>query len=633
MSDVFVSYKTEDRRQVARLVHALEQDGFSVWWDARIGAGSNWRESIETELAAAKCVIVAWSKRSVGPGGSFVRDEASRAVERGVYLPVTIQSVRPPLGFGETQAIPLFAWSGDRSDTHYATLLDSMHAVMENKRMPARPLGPSDTKVSRRTALAGGAAVVIAAGGAAGWVLLNPRSATGANSVAVLPFANLSGDPAQAFLADGIAEELRNALARFANLKVVGRTSSEAVRNDDAKTAARKLRVANVLTGSVRRSPSTIRISAELIDGRTGLDRWSQDYDRPPGDSISIQTDIAENVATSLAVALGAVARSAITLGGTSNAMAQRLAIEARAIARNGTKADRERAMDLLDTAISLDPNYAEAYALKSLVLGSYANNYASGIAEVASERTEAMRLAQAAIRIAPGLAMGHAAVAQIFQSNLDMGRAASEFARAVQLAPNNADIVGRYVYLLARLGRPEDALKTADKVVVLDPLNHFSYENRVSALYDLRRYSEALAYAEKVRRSSPDLFKAPGLYADCLLMLGRNEEARRSYGLLARDSWQQLNGEALALARAGYVTGAKERIARLQRLYGESSSYQYAGIYAQLGDRKRALDALEHALAIRDGGIVSIKIDPMLDPIRGEARFQAVAKKMNFPA
>src|ERR1044071_2447361 len=145
--------------------------------------------------------------------------------------------------------------------------------------------------MKRRTALAGTsvAAAAVAAGGI--WFFLKPGSAEASNSIAVLPFANLSGDPAQVYFSDGIAEELRNALARLAGLKVVGRTSSEAVRNDDAETAAKKLGVTTILTGSVRQSASLIRVSAQLVDGRTGLEKWSNNYDRPPGDVIKIQTD------------------------------------------------------------------------------------------------------------------------------------------------------------------------------------------------------------------------------------------------------------------------------------------------------------------------------------------------------
>jgi serine/threonine-protein kinase len=630
MSDVFISYKAEDRRRIALLVQALEQGGLSVWWDAHIGGGEGWRESIQQHLDEAKCVIVVWSKHSTGPHGDFVRDEATRALRRQSYLPILIDKVDLPLGFGESQALSLHGWHGDRSDRRYLALLTAVRAIVSGRPRPRSV--PISTSVNRRTVVIGGVAAGVTAA-AGGWFMLKPGAAAASNSIAVLPFANLSSDARQTYFSDGIAEELRNALARVVGLKVVGRISSEAVRNLDAKTAARRLRVANVLAGTVRESPSTIRISAELIDGRTGLDRWSEDYDRPPGDAITIQTDIAQSVATALVATLGIAARAAFTVGGTANAAAQRLVLEARAIAREKTKTAREHAMQLIDGAIRLDPNYADAYAEKSLMLSSYSNNFAKGAAELASARTEAMRLGQTAIREAPKLALGHAAVAQVFESNLDMAPAANEFERAIELAPGNADIVGRYVFLLACIGKPAEALKTADRGITLDPLNHVSYENRVSALYYLRRYQEALDYAERIRGRSPDLFTATGLIADCLLMLGRTQDAIRTYGLLIPDSWQMLNGQTLALARAGDRAGAMKLLAKYKRLYGDSSHYQYAGIYAQLGDRKRALDALEQALAFRDGGLASIKFDPRLDPIRGQSRFNAVVKTMNFPA
>ena len=106
-ADVFISYKAEDRRRIQPLVQALQADGYSVWWDQHIGTGDEWRETIERQLDVAKCVIVAWSKHSVGPEGDFVRDEASRAQRRHLYVPILIDEVEPPLGFGERQAMSL----------------------------------------------------------------------------------------------------------------------------------------------------------------------------------------------------------------------------------------------------------------------------------------------------------------------------------------------------------------------------------------------------------------------------------------------------------------------------------------------------------------------------------------------
>jgi hypothetical protein len=113
MADVFVSYKAEDRRRVKPLVETLQAEGFSVWWDEQIGGGAAWRQAIEAELNAAKCVIVIWSNRSAGPEGTFVQDEATRAQQRHVYVPVLIDKVHLPLGFGETQALALNGWRGD----------------------------------------------------------------------------------------------------------------------------------------------------------------------------------------------------------------------------------------------------------------------------------------------------------------------------------------------------------------------------------------------------------------------------------------------------------------------------------------------------------------------------------------
>lgn len=272
MSDVFISYKAEDRRRVQPLVQALHADGLSVWWDEDIGVGNAWRETIERQLDEAKCVVVIWSKRSVGPAGDFVRDEASRAKRRGIYVPVRIDKVDPPLGFGETQAIDLRSWKGDPSDGRFRALVG---AVQDRIGGPARQPLPRRRSplVDRRTAMIGaGAATAVCATGAGVW-LLTRSGAAEAHSIAVLPFANASGDPSQAYFADGIADELRSALARVPGLTVIGRTSSAAVRNDDARIVGRKLGVSNIVSGTVREFASTVRVSAQLIDSRTGVER------------------------------------------------------------------------------------------------------------------------------------------------------------------------------------------------------------------------------------------------------------------------------------------------------------------------------------------------------------------------
>src|SRR4051812_40488489 len=204
MSDVFVSYKAEDRRRVKLLVEALQADGFSVWWDEQIGGGTSWRHAIEAELNAAKCVIVTWTKNSVGPEGTFVQDEATRAQQRQVYVPVTLDKVPLPLGFGGTQALSLTAWRGDRSDQRYQAVLAAARRIVGGDPAPASS-SVSRSAIDRRTAIAAAAVAAAAIAGAGGWVLLKPGSALSTGGIAVLPFANLSGDPSRAYFSDGIA--------------------------------------------------------------------------------------------------------------------------------------------------------------------------------------------------------------------------------------------------------------------------------------------------------------------------------------------------------------------------------------------------------------------------------------------
>jgi TolB-like protein/Tfp pilus assembly protein PilF len=631
MSDVFVSYKAEDRRRVKPLVDALEADGFSVWWDEQIGGGAAWRHEIETQLNAARCVIVVWSKRSVGPEGTFVHDEATRAQHRQVYVPVTIDKVHLPLGFGETQALPLTGWHGNRSDGRYQSVLGTVRRVIGDATDAAEAV--NQKPVDRRAVLAGGAVAAVAVAGVGVWTLVKPGSARAADSIAVLPFANLSGDPAQSYFSDGIAEELRSALARLAGLKVVGRTSSEAVRNEDAETAAKKLGVTNILTGSVRQSPSVIRVNAQLIDGEDGLERWSQNYDRTPGDAIKIQSDIAENVARTLSIALGAAKGGSLTVGGTQNAKAHDLALQSDEAFDRYTKEDVDRAVRLVDEAIRLDPNFAGAHSRRAFFTIRRGNTFSTSGKEFARSRAEALPFAKKALSLAPNFAYAHAAMAAVQQGNFNIAVASDEYRRAVELAPGDALLVSAYSLFVSQIGNQAESLRLAQKALDLDPLNRDSYENWVGALFDARRYEEAVRFAEGTKRKSPELYDDPLILGHCLVMLGRLREAKEQYSVLNPDRWERLTGEAVIFARSGDRAGAEQNIKRMQSLFGDAASYQYAQIYANLGDKDRALASLEHAWSVRDPGLFNIRVDPFFDPLRKNARFQAIVRRMNFPA
>jgi TolB-like protein/Tfp pilus assembly protein PilF len=492
-----------------------------------------------------------------------------------------------------------------------------------------RPSPLPHAQVDRRAVLAGGAVAAVAVAGVGVWAVMKPSAVSASGSIAVLPFANLSGDPAQGYFSDGVAEEIRSSLARIVGLKVVGRTSSEAVRNDDAATAARKLGVANILSGSVRQSPSTIRITAELIDGRTGLDKWSNNYDRSPGDSIKIQIDIAESVAGALSAKLGDATRALLTVGGTTNPDAQDLALQANHLANDQSKKAYDRALKLIDAALALDPNYAFAYGLKAIILLSLYNGYATGAVDLARGRAQAIQFARKAIAIAPDLPIGHGALSVIYGGNLQIAPALVEYRRAYSLASGSPDAIRAYSSFISRMGDSAEALRLADEALRLDPLNSTSYGQRAGVLFAARRYGEA---AQGLEDLSPSLFNSPIMLGNCLMMLGKTVEAARSYAGGPPDDTFRLVGEAILAARTGDRAGSLRKTQRLQQLYGDAASYQYGEIYAQLGDHPAALSHLEQGWQIKDAGLLSMKVDPWLDPIRAEPGFAALLTRMKFP-
>lgn len=631
-ADVFLSYKAEDRPRLAPLVDALEAEGFSVWWDTQIGGGAHWREDIQEHLDSAKCVIVAWSKRSVGHDGHFVRDEANRAQRRGVYVPVRLDPVDPPLGFGEVQAISLKGWHGDRSDPRFLALTDAVRECITGEHIAHHPGHRDKTGISRRAVVGGGIGVgAVAVAAAGGWLLLKPSTAN-AKRIAVLPFANLSNDPEQAYFSEGVAEELRTALSRI-GMQVIGRTSSDAVKDLDAKVAAGKLGVANILTGSVRRSPNMIRINAQLVSGSDGVERWAQSYDRAPGDAIKIQADIAASVAQALSIALGQAGRAALTLGGTADSAAQDLVLQSRQLRREASGPEALRkSIALASQAIVRDPGYAAAYVEKADALAILVGNYSSTPAEAANQLAEADAAARRAIALAPRLGSAYAALANIEGSRLEFANALQRIERALALSPEDPAVLAESAYDLTYLGDAAEALRLADRFIALDPLNARAYDRKGRALAVMRRYPQAIEAGRKALQLAPNRFNTRITIGDSLTLSGQHAAAKAEYQAMPADAGFRLTGEAVVAARTGDSAGAMRTMARMKQLFGAVASYQYGEIQAQLGNRDRAFAELDNAVQVKDPGLIYLKTDPFLDPIRNDPRYTALLRRLNFP-
>jgi TolB-like protein/tetratricopeptide (TPR) repeat protein len=444
---------------------------------------------------------------------------------------------------------------------------------------------------------------------------------------------NMSGDKEQEYFSDGLTEELLNSLAEIHELQVAARTSAFSFKGKDTDigTIARKLNVGAVLEGSVRRSGNTVRVTTQLINAVTGFHIWSHTYDRDLTDVLKLQTEIAGAVASALKVSLLGDVATRIELGGTRNPAAFDAYLRGRKaeLAAQDVK-DFQTAIAAYTEAIGLDPNYALAFASRSLAISSYATA-ASGHA-VGESFDTAQPDALEAIALAPDLAEGHLALAIYFMVRLlDFTRATEELERTLALAPGNARVLRDYGLFAVLMGRPEAGIAAARRAVLLDPLSRSSHSFLGQALYFGRQNKEAItAYQDALALDPerPDTYAARGL---AYYALGDCERARTS---CESKPDNKVNQECLAVTydKLGQHADAESMLAKIKVSVGDAAAHQYAEIYAQWGNAPKALEWLETALRLRDPGLIDLKTDPLMDPLRKEPRFQAIERELKFP-
>ncbi|MEO7750975.1 MAG: TIR domain-containing protein, partial [Sphingomicrobium sp.] len=621
--------KAEDRARLKPLVAALQAEGFDVWWDAHIGGGTDWREEIQQHLDAARCVIVAWSERSVGSEGHFVRDEATRAKRRGSYVPICLDDVESPLGFGEVQALSLVGWKGKRTDPRFIALVNAVNAHLTRDAPVVRQVAVADPKISRRTVMAGGVGA-LAVAGAGGWALLKPGAAAASTRIAVMSFSNMSGDPGQAYFSDGIAEELRGALSRV-GMQVIGKASCDAVKDLEIPAAAAKLGVANILTGSVRRSPETIRVAAQLVGGKDGVEKWAQNYDRAPGDTIKIQTDIATQVAGALSIALGAAKSAALTLGGTTDPVAEDMILQSwRTLDRADSFDAFRRALALAEAAITRDPGYAGAFLAKSSVHRNWADA-ARTFREATEQRAQAYAAARNAIAIAPTWGRAYSVLSEVEMARLDFASALRATEHAIALSPDEPFVVVITASIVGNVQNVEAGLRLADRAIALDPLRAAGYSSKAFLLTFARKYREAIETGRKALSLRPEEISNHAQIGDAFLLFGQPARAKAEYES-TNEGAIRASRLAILAARTGDRSGAMKLLAEMKRAYGAGTSYQHAEIHAQLGDLENAFAELDAAVRWGDGGLVYLKFDPFLDPIRRDPRYAALLTRLKFP-
>lgn len=630
---VFLSYARADQKRALPVIAALEKSGIEVWWDGLLEGGASFLPTTEAALESADAVVVLWSKTSVE--SNWVRDEATRGRDRNCLVPLSIDGAQPPLGFRQFQVIDLSKWRG-KADA--AEMQRTVRAVegFAGQAIQARGQPQAARRIDRRALIGGGAAVLAGGAALALWKtgLVGTPGASG-NSVAVLPFRNLSGDPEQDFFAEGISEQIRTTLSRNAKLLVLAPASTASVAKNelsDLTGVAGKLGVAFVLGGAVRRSGDMLRISATLTDGKTGFAGWSEQFEKPVQDVFSIQDDIADAVAAALAAQTTAGGKaSAREPGGTSSVSAYEAYLRGNAYyeLRSGEAAYRS-ALTQYDAAIAKDQNFAQAHAARARVLVVIINNFGQA-SEFKAAYDDALQSARKAVAIAPDLATAQSTLGFVLvQGKLDVKGAGPPYEKARRLGQGDARVLSLYSAYAATMGRARDAAQAIERALALDPLNPGVFRLAAFVAYCARDYPRAVEHSRKGLALNARMEAAHAYLGDASLMMGDLEAAKREYAA-ENSELLRLTGLAIVEHKLGRTEAAQRAMAELVRAFGDASSYQQAQILTQWGAVDRALVKLRFAREIGDVGLAQANTDPLLDPLRARPDFSQLLSALGF--
>src|SRR6184192_2698447 len=412
------------------------------------------------------------------------------------------------------------------------------NAAVPQKFQQAKPKSAAE-KPARRNAgwIAALVFVAILAAGAAYYFTAHRSKgvAIPEKSIAVLPMVNSTGDPANEYFSDGMSEEFISSLSRLQDLKVVGRTSSFQFKGktDDSKTIGEKLGVYYLLEGSVRKSADRVHIAVALIKSGDGANVWSETYDRELKDIFAVQSEIAGAVAKELKVALlGSNGQAApLTTAATpsnQNVEAYNALLQGNFYSNRRTAEDTRKAIGYYEEAIRLDPRYALAYAKLSIEAGNLATSY-GGLA--AKEREELIAKARAsakrALDLDPNLADAHLAQGAILEYiDFNFAAAEAELRRALELAPQDAQLISNFANLVVTLGRLDEAVTLQKRAIALEPLRSQSYLNLALYLIPLGRYDEAEAALRKVIELQPQSAQSYAFLAQNEILRGKRGSA-----------------------------------------------------------------------------------------------------------
>jgi adenylate cyclase len=456
-------------------------------------------------------------------------------------------------------------------------------------------------------------------------------------SIAVLPFENLSGNPENAYFTEGIQEEILTRLAKIADLKVISRTSTQHFKSSPANLPqiAQQLGVANILEGSVQRASDQVHVNVQLIKAASDAHLWAEAYDRKLTDIFAAEAEIAKAIADTLQAKLTGAEQKAIAKRPTKNPEAHELYLKGRFFWNKRTGADLRTAIDYFNQAVGKDPSYTLAYAG---LADSYGLLSHYGAASPADAFPQAKEAAEKALELDDALAEAHTSLAHVLVDyDLDFERSIHEYERAIQLNPNYATAHQWYSDPLLALSQFDRAIAERKRAVELDPLSLIINDDLGYAYFHARRYDEAITQLRKSVEMNPRFYYAHWVLGMALQLKDQFNEAIAEYRKAV-----ELNDDPYALALLGQAyarAGQREEAQQIMtRLREEAKSryvraYSFALMYLALGDKERAIDELERAYRERAGiDIANIKVDPMLDDLRGNSRFEKLVQKVFAP-
>ncbi len=455
------------------------------------------------------------------------------------------------------------------------------------------------------------------------------------DSIAVLPFVNVSGDPNTEYLSEGITESLMNQLSQLANLKVISRTSVLRYRGteQDPQAVGNTLRVQAVLMGRVVQRGSDLTISAELVDTRNNRHLWGGKYTRKPSEILVLQEEIARQISAKL-TRLTSAEREQLTKRDTENPAAYREYVLGRHFWNQRSGAQVRKALQHFERAIELDPNYALAYAG---IADSYTALASFRVLPGKEAYVKARAAAVKALGLNPALGEAHSILAMVsLYYDWDWATAEREFKRAVALKPDDATTRLRYGLALAWFDQFDEGRREIAKGLEVDPGSPLLNYSAAQILYWARRYDQAIEEYHNALAVDPNFFRTYSLLGEAYVQKGAYDEAIAAFkkAIDLGEGAQVKADLAYTYAVSGRTREARKILAELtdrsRRTY--APPLEVAIAYVGLGDHDQAFAWLEKAYDERERDMLSLRVNPGLDPLRSDPRFADLLRRVGLP-